>query len=201
MTRQEFIARLRGGLAGLPPQAQADIVSDYETHFTEGAAAGRGEADIAAALGDPDRLARELRAEAGAARWQNERNPEAAVAAVFAVLGLGAVDVLFLLPILVGVLSALFAFFIAAVVCFFVGAAVLATGPFAGAAASVAAQMLGGLGVMAIAVTSVSILTLISIGLVNALVWYGRLHYQLLKPAIDPAPPAPPAPPAELALS
>ena len=24
------------------------------------------------------------------------------------------------------------------------------------------------------------------IGLVNLLVWYGRLHYRLLKPAIDP---------------
>ena len=198
MTRQEFIARLRAGLAGLPPQAQADIVSDYETHFTEGAAAGRSEADVAAALGDPDRLAREVRAEAGATRWQTERNPEAAAAAVFAVLGLGAIDVLILLPILVGVVSVICAFFIAAIVLFFAGAVVLTTGPFAGAGVPVAAQMLGGLGLMAMSVTSASVLTLISIGLVNALVWYGRLHYQLLKPAIDPAPPAPPA---ELALS
>jgi hypothetical protein len=51
---------------------------------------------------------------------------------------------------------------------------------------------------MASSVASGSVLTLISIGLVNALVWYGRLHYRLLKPAIDPPPPAPPA---ELALS
>jgi hypothetical protein len=25
-----------------------------------------------------------------------------------------------------------------------------------------------------------------TIGLVNALVWYGRLHYRLLKPALEP---------------
>jgi uncharacterized membrane protein len=198
MTRQEFIGRLRAGLAGLPPQAQADIVADYETHFTEGAAAGRGEADIAAALGDPERLARELRAEAGATRWRTERNPEAAAAAVFAVLGLGAIDVLFLLPILVGVVSVLCAFFIVAIVCFVVGAVVLATGPLAGGAAAIGAQMLGGLGVMASGVAAASVLTLLSIGLVNVLIWYGRLHYQLLKPAIDPPPPPPPA---ELALS
>jgi uncharacterized membrane protein len=197
MTRQEFIARLKAGLAGLPTQAQADIVADYETHFTEGEAAGRGEGDIAAALGDPERLARELRTEAGARRWQTERNPEAAAAAVFAVLGLGAIDVLFLLPILVGVVSVLCAFFIVAIVFFFVGAVVLTTGPLAAGGSSVAAQMLGGLGLMATSVTSASVLTLISIGLVNVLVWYGRLHYQLLKPAIDPKPPAP----AELALS
>lgn len=197
MTRQEFIARLKVGLAGLPLQAQSDIVADYETHFSEGAAAGRSEADIAAALGDPERLARELRTEAGARRWQTERNPEAAVAAVFAVLGLGAIDVLVLLPILVGVVSVLCAFFIVAIVFFFIGAAVLVTGPLASGAMAVGAQMLGGLGVMACGVASASVLTLISIGLVNVLIWYGRLHYQLLKPAIDPKPSVP----GELALS
>ena len=197
MTRQEFISRLKVGLAGLPLQAQADIVADYETHFSEGAAAGRSEADIAAALGDPERLARELRTEAGARRWQTERNPEAAAAAVFAVLGLGAIDVLILLPILIGVVSTLCALFIVAIVFFFIGAVVLVTGPLAGAATTIAAQMLGGLGVMACGVASASVLTLISIGLVNVLIWYGRLHYQLLKPAIDPKP----SPAAELALS
>ena len=197
MTRQEFIARLRAGLAGLPAQAQTDIVADYEAHFTEGQAAGRGEADIAAALGDPDRLARELRTEAGARRWQTERNPEAAAAAVFAVLGLGAIDVLVLLPILVGVVSVLCAFFIVAIVFFVIGAVVLVVGPLAGDLTAIGAAMLGGLGMMAGAVAGGSVLTLISIGLVNVLIWYGRLHYRLLKPAIDPQP----SPPAELALS
>jgi uncharacterized membrane protein len=197
MTRQEFIARLRAGLAGLPAQAQSDIVADYEAHFAEGEAAGRGETDVAAALGDPDRLVRELRTEVGAKRWQTERNPEAAAAAVFAVLGLGAIDVLVLLPILVGVVSVLCAFGIVAIVFFFIGAVVLAMGPFAGDPATVGAAMLGGLGIMAASVTGVAVLTLVSIGLVNALIWYGRLHYQLLKPAIEPRPPAS----AELALS
>ena len=105
MTRQDFIARLRAGLVGLPAQAQSDIVADYETHFPEGVAAGRSEADVAAALGDPDRLARELRAEVGVKRWEAQRNPEAAAAAVFAVLGLGAIDLLVLLPILISVVS------------------------------------------------------------------------------------------------
>ena len=61
MTREGFMSRLRAGLSGLPDAAIADIAADYDTHFTEGAAAGRNEADVAAALGDPDRLARELK--------------------------------------------------------------------------------------------------------------------------------------------
>jgi uncharacterized membrane protein len=191
MTRQEFISRLAAGLVGAPEAARREIVADYEAHFSEGAAAGRSEADVAAALGDPDRLARELKAEAGLRRWEAERNPEAAAAAVFAVLGLGAIDVLVLLPILVGMVSVLCAFAIAAVAIFVGGAAVFALSPLADGPNGV------GLGMMAGALCCGSVLTLISIGLVNALVWYGRLHYRLLKPAIDPKPTAP----REFALS
>ena len=187
MTREAFIARLRQGLAGLPEAARAEIIADYESHFTDGLAAGRSEADIAAALGDPDRLARELRAEAGLKRWETERNPESAAAAVFAVLGLGAVDVLVLLPILIGVVSVLFAFFFLALAGFIGGAVIFAASPFH--AGNPWAGLLFGLGLMALSVANVSIQTLVAIGLVNALVWYGRLHYRLLKPAIDPQPP------------
>ena len=86
MTRDEFMGRLRRGLVGLPTAAAADIASDYEAHFEDGAAAGRSEAEVAAALGDPDRLARELRAESTARRWTQEQNPSAAVGAVFGLL-------------------------------------------------------------------------------------------------------------------
>jgi hypothetical protein len=41
---------------------------------------------------------------------------------------------------------------------------------------------------MAGGVSLAAVVTLVSIGLVNALIWYGRLHYRLLKPAIDPQP-------------
>ena len=30
-----------------------------------------------------------------------------------------------------------------------------------------------------------AVLAIVTIGLVNGLVWYGRLHYRLLKPAIE----------------
>ena len=65
MTRLEFPETLRRRLAGLPPAEIDDLVADYATHFADGMAAGRSEAEIAEALGDPMRLARELRAEAG----------------------------------------------------------------------------------------------------------------------------------------
>ncbi|WP_309607102.1 HAAS signaling domain-containing protein [Phenylobacterium sp.] len=186
MTRQAFMARLREGLRGLPPSAQADIVADYETHFTEGQAAGRSEADVAAALGDPGRLARELRAEAGLKRWEEERSASAGASAVFAVLGLGALDILVLLPILMGVGGAIFGIGVAVIAVFFAGGVVFAAGPFTGIPGGPAVALLAGLGLMTGATSVGAVLAIVSIGLVNALVWYGRLHYRLLKPALEP---------------
>jgi uncharacterized membrane protein len=186
MTRQEFIDRLRLGLTGLPSKATAEIVADYEAHFAEAQAAGRSEAEVAEALGDPGRLARELRAEIGLKRWEEERNPSAAAGAIFAVLGLGAIDLLILLPILMGVAGTLFGVIVAAVAVFFAGGFVFAAGPFLDPPGGTAAALLAGIGLMALATSVGAILTLIVIGLVNGLVWYGRLHYRLLKPAIEP---------------
>ena len=185
MTRQAFIARLREGLRGLPPQAVTDIIADYDTHFADGTAAGRTEAEVADALGDPGRLARELRAESTLSRWREERSPSSAAAAVFAVLGLGAIDILILLPILMGVGGAMFGFAIAVIAVFFAGGVVFAAGPFMDLPGGAPAALLAGLGLMAGAASGGAILSLISIGLINALVWYGRLHYRLLKPALE----------------
>ena len=186
MTRQAFMARLREGLRGLPASAQADIAADYETHFTEGAAAGRSEADVAAALGDPGRLARELRAEIGLKRWEAERSPSAGAGAVFAVLGLGAIDILILLPILMGIGGTMFGLAIAVVAIFFAGGVVFAAGPFTGVPGGPVVAILAGIGLMAGASALAALLALAGIGLVNALVWYGRLHYRLLQPALEP---------------
>lgn len=186
MTRADFMTRLRRGLAGLPATAIEDIVADYETHFADGEAAGRNEEAVAQALGDPTRLARELRAEVGMRKWEEQKNPSAAAAAVFAVLGLGAIDILVLLPIAMGVVGAVFGLFVAAIVGLFAGAVVFAAGPFAGPPGGPMTAVLLGLGIMALSTSIGAVLTMISIGLVNATVWYARLHYRLLKPAIEP---------------
>ena len=76
MTRALFLAELRAGLSGMPANERNDIMADYEAYFVEGAAAGRSDADMEAALGDPARLAKELRAEAGLKSWEENRNPK-----------------------------------------------------------------------------------------------------------------------------
>src|ERR1700754_1118907 len=148
MTRAEFMARLRQGLVGMPMRAADEVVADYETHFEDGLAAGRSEAEISAALGDPSRLARELRAEAGARRWDQEQNPAAAAGAIFGLIGLGAIDILILLPIVFPVFGAVLSVLISGVVVFLAGGAVLVVGPFLGAPGGILAAILMGVGLM-----------------------------------------------------
>jgi len=99
MTRDAFLRTLRQGLAGLPPQEIEDIVGDYAAHFAD--ASGRGEAEVAAALGDPTRIARELRAEAGLRRFEAHWSVSNMLAATIALAGLAFVDIVFLLPLLI----------------------------------------------------------------------------------------------------
>ena len=185
MTREQFINGLRGGLVGLAPAPVAEIVSDYEGHFNEGLAAGRSETEVAEALGDPARHAREIRAEAGLKRWETDRNASSAAGAVFAVLGLGALDLIIVIPFLTSIGGVLFAFFMAAVACLGVGAMAMVAGPFWIVGAPWPAMVLTGLGLMSLGVFFGAATTLCTIGIVNALVWYGRLHLRVFRPALD----------------
>ena len=87
---------------------------------------------------------------------------------------------------LMGVGGALFGLFIACVAVLFVGGVVFAAGPFADIPGGPATALLAGIGLMSGAVSVGAVLTLVTIALINGLVWYGRLHYRLLKPALEP---------------
>ena len=61
MTRDQFLAALERGLQRLPAVKRAEILADYRSYFAEGLAAGREERALADSLGNPVRLAAELR--------------------------------------------------------------------------------------------------------------------------------------------
>jgi uncharacterized membrane protein len=190
MTRKDFLSRLRRGLEGLSPDHIHDVMSDYEAHFVEGVASGRTEEEIAAALGDPARLARELKAEAGFRRWEEDRTAGNLAAAVLALLGLAAVDVMFLLPFLfvlggvflgcaaaaIGLLVAGFALVMGAV---FPGLALFGWSGAGGVTLLMAAGM-AGLGLMAVGIGLGALFWLALNFTVKAMVEYARLHFRLI---------------------
>jgi len=191
MNRGSFLAELRMGLSGLPAHEIEETVADYDMHFSEGMAAGRSEAAIANALGDPARLAKELRAEAGFRRWESEKSAGSLVGAVVALLGLATLDLIFLVPFVCVMAAILIAMFATAVALAFAGGAVWLAALFPGVVATgatglfsnVAALWLGGLGLIAGAVGLGALSWLLLDIVVRGLVNYARLHFRLLDSA------------------
>jgi uncharacterized membrane protein len=186
MNRSQFLSALRQGLSGLPAEEVDEIISDYDAHFTEGLAAGRSEESVAAALGHPARLVRELRAEAGLRRWEEKRSPGNLVTALIALVALVAVDLIFLLPVLFVVAIVLFALGVAALAVVVAGIAVVASlfswGDFTTIANAIA-RAFTGVGLVAGGIGSGALLLLILDALVRVLGRYARLHYQILSPS------------------
>jgi uncharacterized membrane protein len=182
MTRDQFLSSLRAHLTGVPAAAADDVLADYASHFDEGLAAGRREEDIAAALGDPARLARELRAQAGLRRWEEERSPSAAAGAILAILSIGAIDLLILLPMLMVVVSLVFALACVAAAFMIAGVFMLLFSPFSIVAGHFVQSFLAGLAFLSGGTAMGCLSALASIGLVNFLIRYGRFHLRLIKP-------------------
>jgi uncharacterized membrane protein len=185
MTKAQFLDTLRRRLSGLPPAEIDELVGDYATHFAEGMAAGRSEAEIAAALGDPMRLARELRAEAGFRRWEEARTPANFFAVLFAFLALIAVDFMFLLPLLGGL--ALFTFVAGLVLLgLCVAGLVLILNLFRldhGLSLHYLTRILSGVGFLGLGVGGGALLALGVDYVVRLLGKFARLHYALLNKA------------------
>ncbi len=187
MNRAEFLARLRQGLSGLPGRESEEIIADYGAHFDEALAAGRSEEEVAAALGNPERLARELRAEAGLRHWETHRTPGALLAAIVSLGGLLALDVLILLPILCVIAILAFAGGITLFAIGIVGFAILLSGLFhwmgpAGLAGA-ASRVIAGIGLLGGSIGFAALGWLVLEGIVRLLGNYARLHYRVLKPA------------------
>lgn len=101
MSKDAFLRRLKQGLTGLPAQEVEEIVADYSAHFAESDAHGRSEDEVAAALGDPARIARELRADIGLRRLENHWSLSNLMGAIMALAGLAIVDLVLFLPLLI----------------------------------------------------------------------------------------------------
>ncbi len=186
MTGEEFIATLRESLKGMSPGDIDDIVADYRAHLAEGVAAGRAEADVARALGEPARLARELRAEAGLRQWESRRTPGTFARAVVALFGLAALDLLVLLPALFFLLVFVFAASVALVAITVAGLAlVFAIGDFGTVSAwtEPVSRVLAGLGLVSGGIGWGAVLLLVLGGVLKLLGRYARLHYRLITPA------------------
>lgn len=183
MNRASFLFEFRAGLSGLPKDEIEELVADYDAHFEEGLAEGRSEDEVAAALGSPRRLARELRAEAGLRRWETNRSAGNYAGAVFALIGLLALDFVILLPFLfLPLLGIVIGVAVALLAMLFGGVALLTNTLTAGdLMGNVAvARSLAGIGLIAGGIGGGALFILVLELILKLLAKYARLHYRLL---------------------
>jgi len=180
MSRALFLSRLRQGLKGLSPEEIDEIVIDYEAHFSDAAAAGRNEIDVAASLGDPLQLGNELRAETKLRRWEERRSPHNFVQASLGLIGLQAFNIFILLPVVLALAAAAA---VAAYVLYIVGSTGLhLLGGLLSGNGNVLVPTLVGLGLISGVVGIGSVLALLLGSGLAMLGRYVRLNYRLLKP-------------------
>ncbi|WP_246793093.1 DUF1700 domain-containing protein [Burkholderia perseverans] len=98
MTQDAFIQQLRHELRSWPKHLVDEIVADYREYIGDALAAGRGEAEVIAALGDPVKLARELRAQASFRQWETRRSFSNLLRVIVSIAGLGLVQLVLLVP-------------------------------------------------------------------------------------------------------
>ena len=189
MNRMAFLSILHDGLAGLAEPDVDEILSDYDAYFDEGVASGRSEEDIAAALGDPRRLARELRAETGLRRWENHHSVRNSFAALLALGGLAAVDILLLVPLLFAAVVIMLVLGLVMFVLGIIGIGLLLSVIKLAMVAPIATlvlRVLAGIGLIAASGGIAMLLLLAFNGALRKLGEFARLHYRLLKPEQHP---------------
>lgn len=109
MTEEQFISALSDALKGLAPGERDDILQDFREHFQAGRAEGRTDAEIAASLGSPQTIARELLATHHLQQAEAKITPGNVLRAAWAVAGLSLFNLVFVLGPVLGLLGIWFA--------------------------------------------------------------------------------------------
>ena len=112
MGKLDYLDALRRAMSGIAPEKQAKTLAFYEQCFVDGVQAGRTEADVAAELDDPRKIAMTLRASQHMQAFDTKKNPANFVRMGFAAIGLLIFNLVMVLPAMVyaAVLASLYAF-------------------------------------------------------------------------------------------
>ncbi|MCD4669175.1 MAG: DUF1700 domain-containing protein [Actinomycetia bacterium] len=115
MNKEEFVDSLSKYLRGIPEDEKQDIISDFDEHFEMGKKEGRTEENISESLGNPKALANQLKASVTVERAEKETTTVNITRAVFASLGLGFFNLVFVLGPFLGIAGVLAGLFAAAI--------------------------------------------------------------------------------------
>jgi uncharacterized membrane protein len=97
MNKKEFLSDLERHLRKLPKDEKEDILQDYAEYFSIGLAEGKTESQIVKSLGSPKQLSKELLADYHIVKMEATSSTRNMFRAVWAVIGLGFVNLVIVL--------------------------------------------------------------------------------------------------------
>ena len=115
MNKKQFLDQMTVNLRGIPKEDRLDIISDFEEHFKIGMEKGRSEDELSESLGNPKILAKQLKANVLVDQAEKTASATNITRAVFATLGLGFFNLIFVLGPFAGIAAVLFSLFATAV--------------------------------------------------------------------------------------
>ena len=101
MNKQEFMRQLTDGLKKLPKAEIGDILVDFEEYFACAAKEGGSEQELCARLGDPKKLAKEYSVQKYIENANVNRSAKNMAKAFFSSAGLGIIDFLYVVFVVV----------------------------------------------------------------------------------------------------
>jgi len=115
MNKHEFLKIYKDQLKGIPEKDIQELLYDYEEHFSVGINEGRVEEEIAKSLGNPKSLAKEMKANYMISKVEESFTVGNLFQALFATLGLGFFNLVFILGPFIGIAASLFALLVTGV--------------------------------------------------------------------------------------
>ncbi|MBS4210060.1 DUF1700 domain-containing protein [Bacillus sp. FJAT-50079] len=114
MTKYQFLKILDSALQKLPADERADILQDFEEHYSMGMAEGKTEEELSASLGSPQQIAKDLLATRHLEKVEATATVGNVFRAVWAVIGLGFFNLVIVLGPFIALVSIVIAGWVAA---------------------------------------------------------------------------------------
>lgn len=112
MDKEEFMKILRKHLKNVGDEDLNEILQDYEEHITIGIEMGRDEGELIESLGNPNEIAKQINADYHIKKAETNTSASNIARAVYATVGLGVFNLIFVLVPFIAILPILLALFI-----------------------------------------------------------------------------------------
>jgi len=115
VTKDKWLERLKKGLSGLTKDEIEEIMADYNEYFYDAMEKGRTEDEITNSLGDPIKLAKQLKADSRIKTAQANMNVKNMAKAVFAIVTLSIFNIIVMVGPIMAIIGIIFGFAVAGV--------------------------------------------------------------------------------------